>query len=227
MKRKKASKVDLEKRRLVFIMIGLSIALLAVYLVLEWNSPRKEVQKVKYAMDDAPEVETVITKREKPKPLPPPPSKKIVKDIIEVTTQKIKVEDQAMVNTETDSNESIKIQKIEPDEESFDDEKKVFRHVEQMPQFPGGDKALLKYISRNIKYPQVAADNGVQGKVYLKFVIEKDGSIGEILIVKSPDKSLSKEAKRVVASLPKFKPGMQNGHPARVWYLVPVQFRLQ
>lgn len=99
--------------------------------------------------------------------------------------------------------------------------------VEQMPQFPGGDAALMKYLSSHINYPTMAAENGVQGKVILQFVVEKDGRVGEVKIARSVDKDLDKEAIRVVKSLPKFTPGRQNGYPVRVWYTLPVNFKLQ
>ncbi len=103
----------------------------------------------------------------------------------------------------------------------------IFRSVEQMPQFPGGDIALMKYLSSHIQYPAMAAENNVQGKVILQFVIEKDGRVGEVKLARSVDKDLDKEAIRVVKSLPKFSPGRQNGQPVRVWYTLPVTFRLQ
>ena len=103
----------------------------------------------------------------------------------------------------------------------------VFTVVEQMPQFPGGDAALMKFLSSHINYPPMAAENNVQGKVILQFVVEKDGHVGEVNIARSVDKELDREAIRVVKSLPKFTPGRQNGHPVRVWYTLPVSFKLQ
>ena len=104
---------------------------------------------------------------------------------------------------------------------------KVFQSVEQMPQFPGGDAALMKFLSSHINYPPMAAENNVQGKVVLQFVVEKDGKVGEVKLARSVDKDLDKEAIRVVKLLPKFTPGRQNGQPVRVWYTLPVQFKLQ
>ena len=104
---------------------------------------------------------------------------------------------------------------------------KVFEVVEQMPSFPGGDKALLEYLSNNIKYPVVAQENGVQGRVVVSFVVEKDGSITDVKVVRSVDPSLDKEAARVVKSMPRWIPGKQNGSAVRVKYNVPVSFKLQ
>lgn len=106
-------------------------------------------------------------------------------------------------------------------------EEKVFDVVEQMPQFPGGDAALFEYLSTHIEYPTIAEENGVQGRVIVTFVVERDGSIADVKVVKSVDPSLDKEASRVVAGMPKWIPGKQNGSAVRVKYTVPVTFRLQ
>lgn len=104
---------------------------------------------------------------------------------------------------------------------------KVHEHVEVMPQFPGGNVELMRYLSANIKYPTIAAENGIQGRVVLKFVVSKDGSISNIQIVRSLDPSCDKEAIRVVKGMPKWIPGMQNGHPVAVYFTLPVLFKLQ
>jgi protein TonB len=106
-------------------------------------------------------------------------------------------------------------------------ENKVFDVVEQMPSFPGGNAALMEYLQQNVKYPVVAQENGVQGRVVVSFVVEKDGSITDVKVVRSVDPSLDKEAARVVKSMPRWIPGKQNGSAVRVKYNVPVSFRLQ
>jgi len=111
--------------------------------------------------------------------------------------------------------------------EPKEEETKVFDVVEQMPQFPGGANALFEYLSKNIKYPAVAEENGVQGRVIVTFVVERDGSITDVKVVKSVDPSLDKEAMRVVKGMPHWIPGKQNGSAVRVKYTVPVQFKLQ
>ena len=107
------------------------------------------------------------------------------------------------------------------------EETKIFEVVEQMPSFPGGDAALMQFLSKNIKYPVVAEENGIQGRVIATFVVERDGSISDVKVVKSVDPSLDKEAIRVLKSMPKWIPGKQNGSAVRVKYTVPVTFRLQ
>ena len=107
------------------------------------------------------------------------------------------------------------------------EETKIFTVVEQMPMFPGGDPALMRYLSSNIHYPTVAAENGVQGRVVVGFVVERDGSITDVNVLRSVDPSLDREAMRVVKSMPRWQPGKQNGSAVRVKYQVPVSFRLQ
>ena len=103
----------------------------------------------------------------------------------------------------------------------------VFRSVEQMPQFPGGEAALMKYLQSHINYPPMAAENNIQGRVVVQFVVDKTGKVGEVKVVRSVDKDLDREAVRVCKSLPKFTPGRQNGQAVSVWYTLPVTFKLQ
>lgn len=106
-------------------------------------------------------------------------------------------------------------------------EEKVFTAVEQMPRFPGGDEALMKYLSTHINYPTMAMENNIQGRVIVQFVVEKTGKIGEVKVVRSVDRDLDKEAVRVCKSLPDFIPGKMNGQAVAVWYTLPVNFKLQ
>ncbi len=104
---------------------------------------------------------------------------------------------------------------------------KVFTAVEQMPQFPGGEKELYKYVGDHLRYPTMAAENGIQGRVTVQFVVQKDGSIGEVKVIRGKDPDLDKEAVRVVKSLPKFIPGKMNGQAVNVWFTLPITFKLQ
>jgi protein TonB len=119
--------------------------------------------------------------------------------------------------------EMIVNEPVKPKEE----ENKVFDVVEQMPSFPGGMAALMAYLQKNIKYPPVAEENGIQGRVVCSFVVERDGSVTDIKVAKSVDPSLDKEAVRVVGAMPRWIPGKQNGQSVRVKYTLPVTFRLQ
>ena len=111
--------------------------------------------------------------------------------------------------------------------EEVKEPEKVFTAVEQMPQFPGGEAELMKYLSKNIKYPTMAMENNIQGRVVVQFVVTKTGSIGEVKVVRSVDRDLDREAIRVCKSLPKFTPGKMNGQAVNAWYTLPVNFKLQ
>lgn len=127
--------------------------------------------------------------------------------------------------TRTLKDEVIVEKKVEEKKEEKKEE--IFKSVEQMPQFPGGEAALMKYISSHIQYPTMAQENNVQGKVIVQFVVGKDGKVGDVKVARSVDKDLDREAVRVCKSLPKFTPGRQNGQPVSVWYTLPVTFKLQ
>lgn len=107
------------------------------------------------------------------------------------------------------------------------DDNKVWESVEQDPQFPGGQEALLKWVADHLRYPSVAQENGIQGRVVVQFVVTKTGAVGQVKVVRGKDPDLDKEAVRVVKALPKFTPGKMNGHPVNVWYTLPITFKLQ
>ena len=166
----------------------------------------------------------------------------IKKDADVKPEEEMKTQDQIMqtntaigaldVKGNSDQGEILKVtQRVETEpvkaEPKPEVENKVFDVVEQMPSFPGGPSALMQYLSSNIKYPVVAQENGVQGRVVVSFVVERDGSITDVNVLRSVDPSLDKEAVRVVKSMPKWNPGKQNGSAVRVKYQVPVSFRLQ
>ncbi|HRS40830.1 MAG TPA: energy transducer TonB, partial [Dysgonamonadaceae bacterium] len=114
-----------------------------------------------------------------------------------------------------------------PPKEREEEEEEIFVVVENQPEFPGGQAAMMKFLSENIKYPVIAQENGIQGRVICNFVVERDGSITDVQVVRGVDPSLDKEAVRVIQSMPKWKPGMQRGKPVRVRFTLPVVFRLQ
>ena len=128
------------------------------------------------------------------------------------------------LNVVREHKEEIIVEEKKP--EPVDDDK-VFEVVEQKPQFPGGEVALLKWVSDHIRYPAMAQENNIQGRVVVQFVVTKTGDIGEVKVVRGKDPDLDKEAMRVVKSLPKFVPGKMNGHSVNVWYTLPIQFKLQ
>ena len=122
---------------------------------------------------------------------------------------------------------SVEEQAPEAQPEPQDSRTEVYESVDQMPEFPGGEMEMMKYLSQNIKYPENAAKNDIQGRVVLRFVVEKTGEIGEIKVLRSVDEELDAEAVRVVRSMPNFTPGRKNGKAVAVWYALPISFKLQ
>ncbi len=127
-------------------------------------------------------------------------------------------------NVVREHKDEIVVEEKKPEPEKKEE---IFKAVEQMPQFPGGDAALAKYLSSHIQYPSMAQENNIQGRVIVQFVVQKDGSIGQVKVVRSVDRDLDKEAIRVCKGLPKFVPGKNNGQPVAVWYTLPISFKLQ
>ena len=157
-----------------------------------------------------------------------------VKDDEEIDLQKVENTNTTIGAFDVQGNDEVggevlkaKEEIAQPEPPKHEEENKVFDVVEQMPSFPGGMPALMQWLSQNIKYPVIAAENGVQGRVIVQFVVEKDGSVTDVHVAKSVDPSLDKEATRVVKAMPMWNPGKQNGSAVRVKYTVPVMFKLQ
>ena len=213
---KKNPKVDLEKKRSLYLQIGFIIALLLVYAAFEYKNYDKSSYNLgDLNLDDLEEEIIPITKQEqKPPPPPPPPP-----EIIEIVEDEVEIEEELEIeDTESDEDEIIEI------EEEDDDE--FFMVVENMPEFPGGDLGLMKYIQKNVKYPPIAKEYNITGKVYVQFIVDKSGTVTNVKVVRGVDKNLDAEALRVVKSLPKYKPGKQRGKPVRVMFTIPINFTL-
>ena len=171
------------------------------------------------------EVEIQQTTQETTPPPPPPPVQEV--EVLNVVEDDVETES-IEINTEDDKDVEVVIAAPVEAPVEEEEEEVVFVVVETMPEFPGGQQALFKYLSENVKYPVIAQENGIQGRVICQFVVNKDGSIVEVEVVRSGgDASLDKEAVRVIKSMPKWKPGKQRGKAVRVKYTVPVNFRLQ
>ena len=171
------------------------------------------------------EVEIQQTTQETTPPPPPPPVQEV--EVLNVVEDDVETES-IEINTEDDKDVEVVIAAPVEAPVEEEEEEVVFVVVETMPEFPGGQQALFKYLSENVKYPVIAQENGIQGRVICQFVVNKDGSIVDVEVVRSGgDASLDKEAVRVIKSMPKWKPGKQRGKAVRVKYTVPVNFRLQ
>ena len=216
MKPKKNPKISLESKKSLFFQIGLAITLLAVLIAFEWKSYEKNDYNLgNLNLDDMEEEIIPITRQEvKPPPPPPPPP-----EVIEIVEDEVEIEKQLEIDdTETDEDEIIEIE--EEDDEEF------FMVVENMPEFPGGDLGLMKFIQKNVKYPAIAKEYNITGKVYVSFIVDKQGKVTNVKIVRGVDKNLDGEALRVVSALPNYKPGKQRGKPVRVMFTIPINFTL-
>jgi protein TonB len=227
MEPKKSPKADLESKRNIFVQIGLVVSLGLCLLAFEWTSRVEQASSLGSVAEQEVEDEIIpITRQEEVKPPPPPPPPKVV-EVLNIVEDDVEIEDELEIqDTEADDETVIDVAPVIQEEEEVD-EGQVFFIVEDMPEFPGGELALRKFIANAVKYPVIAQENGIQGKVYVNFVVDKDGSIINARIARGVDASLDKEALRVVNSLPKWKPGKQRGKPVRVSYTVPINFVLQ
>ena len=223
---KKSEKASLEKDKLVYVLMGLVFTLSLVYVALEWTErevTKYEVTDTEFLFEE--EVEIQQTTQETPPPPPPPAVQEV--EVLNVVEDNVETES-IEVNAEDDKAEEVVIAAPVEAPQEEEEEEVVFVVVESMPEFPGGQQALFKYLSENVKYPVIAQENGIQGRVICQFVVNKDGSIVDVEVVRSGgDASLDKEAIRVIKSMPKWKPGKQRGKPVRVKYTVPVNFKLQ
>ncbi len=228
MELKKSPKADLENKRNIFIQVGLVISLGLTLLAFEWTSKVDQAASLGTVAQQEVEDEIIpITRQEEVKPPPPPPPPKVV-EVLTIVDDDTEIEDELDIeDTEADDQTVIDVAPVIQQEEEEAEESEVFFIVEDMPEFPGGELALRKFIANAIKYPVIAQENGIQGKVYVNFVVDKDGSVSNARIARGVDASLDKEALRVVNTLPKWKPGMQRGKPVRVSYTVPISFVLQ
>ena len=229
MELKKNPNADLENRRGLFLEIGLVVALVAALVAFEVKSYDKE-EKEQFERQASEEIEDIIIQTQDQELPPPPPP-----ETPEVTTEFEVVEDDAElthelgpVNAEVDeSTQNIEITPVVVEEEEEEEETQIFTVVEKDPEFPGGMEALYKYLQQNIKYPQLARDNNITGRVYVTFVVERDGSIANPRVLKDIGGGCGAEAIRVVKSMPKWNPGKQSGKAVRVQFNLPVNFNLQ
>jgi len=215
MQPKKNPKISLESKKSLFFQIGLAVTLVLVLIAFEWKSYEKNDYNLgSLNLDDMEEEIIPITRQEvKPPPPPPPPP-----EVIEIVEDEVEIENEVEIEDTETQDEIIEIE--EEDDEEF------FMVVENMPEFPGGDLGLMKFIQKNVKYPAIAKEYNITGKVYVSFIVDKGGSVTNVKIVRGVDKNLDAEALRVVSALPKYKPGKQRGKPVRVMFTIPINFTL-
>lgn len=227
---KKTQKASLENKRLLFTEIGLILTLLLVLGVFSWQS--KEGKEVTLEEDNqVVEVEDMVPITQE---TPPPPSSApkipILSDQIDIVDDEIKVDDDMFQNLEDNANTGVEIMDYveEVKDEVVEEEAIPFQLVEEKPSFNGGDaNEFSKWVNSRLVYPEIAKENGVQGRVTLQFTVNTDGSVSNVKVLRGVDSSLDKEAVRVVSSSPKWKPGKQRDRAVKVTYTFPVIFQLR
>jgi periplasmic protein TonB len=232
MERKKNPKVDLSKNSGLYFSVGLALILFILWQAIEWKTYDKDLYGYEaLSVDEEDDEKIPITEQLKtpPPPLPPP----VAPEIIEV----VEDEDEETVIESTETNEEEIVEIVEVEEE-FEEVDVPFAVIEDVPIFPGCEKVdksqrrdcfqeqMNKHIRKNFIYPEIAQEMGIQGRVYVNFIIAKDGQITNIRM-RGPDKNLEKEAQRIISKLPSMTPGKQRGRPVRVPFSIPIVFRLQ
>ena len=230
MEAKKTPKADLENKKILFSEIGLAVALGITLAAFEATSQDVTIQNLEVQQEEVVEEEMVpVTTQDQIKPPPPPPPPPPVAESLNIVDDNTEVAEDFDFNSEMEEDAEVEIREVEAEvvEEEVPAEQEVFLIVEQMPVFPGGDAELRKYLAQSVKYPVIAQENGIQGRVFVKFVIAADGSVTNVEVARPFDPNLDKEAVRVVKSMPKWTPGKQRGKAVRVSYTVPINFVLQ
>ena len=225
---KKSPKADLENKKTTNLLVGAIIILAVLFVGFEWSERDKKVVTDSGIQEVVFEEEIIpITEQEQPKQAPPPPEAPKMEEVLEIMDNDSQVEESTIqVSDDTQAAVEVKYTPVEVEEEEVE-EQQIFQVVEEMPEFPGGMGECMKLLGKNIKYPTISQENGVQGRVIVQFVVNRDGSIVDPVVVRGVDPYLDKEALRVISSMPKWKPGKQRGNAVRVKYTVPVMFRLQ
>jgi protein TonB len=229
METKKSRKADLESKRSTFFLIGIVVALGTSLVAFEWTTKPIKAESLGMIQSLAVEEEIIpITREQEIKPPPPPPPPKVI-EVLNIVDDDIEIEDELVIeDSEADDETVIDVQPvIEAAEEKEEDMNQIFLIVEEPAEFPGGTRALYNFISNAVRYPVIAQENGIQGRVYVKFVVNEEGKVSDGEIMRGVDPSLDKEALRVINSLPKFKPGKQRGKPVKVYYNAQITFQLQ
>lgn len=226
---KKTPKADLENRRTLYTEIGLVVALLVVWGAFSYSTKEKAVASLGEDTQVVEVEDMVPITQETPPPPPEVPKIPVLSDQIDIVEDDIKVDDNFM-SLEDDANLGVEIMDYveEVKEEVVEEEAIPFQLVEEKPSFNGGDaNEFSKWVNSKLQYPEIAKENGVQGRVTLQFTVNPDGSVSNVKVLRGVDSSLDKEAVRVVSMSPKWKPGKQRDRAVKVTYTFPVIFQLR
>ena len=226
---KKTEKANLENKKLLFVEIGLVISLAITFFAFEWTSKETKVSTLEDNAEVVLEEEIIPITQETPPPPPAAPKIPILSDQIDIVDDEIELDDDMFMNLEDDASLGVEIMDyVEVEEEVVEEEAIPFQLVEEKPSFQGGDaNQFSKWVNQRLVYPEIAKENGVQGRVTLQFTVEKDGSVTKVKVIRGVDPALDKEAVRVVSMSPKWTPGKQGDRVVSVTYNFPVIFQLR
>ena len=229
---KKSPKADLDRLRIIFLEIGAVVALAACLVAFEWSSEDASMGSLgDLTIDEVieEEIDNTIQEEEQPEepePEPEPEPEQVIEELV-IVEDDVKVDD-ININSEADEKTQTQVHIVETIEIEAEEEVEpvAFAAVENKPEYPGGDMALMKYLAENTKYPAIAKENGVSGRVFVQFVIDKTGAVTKVKVLRGVDPALDAEAVRVVKAMPSWKPGSQRGKAVPVTYQVPINFKL-
>lgn len=226
----KTFQADLENKKVIFREIGLIISLVLIFFIFRLRTYNKDVDVFdRFSQSEVAEEMVPVTFQES-KPLPPPPARQTT--LITIVENDVEVETDIEINAEADQ-ETVIAEYVPATEQFFEKEDELFAEetifvvVESMPSFPGGVNEMMRFLHDQIRYPQLARETGIQGKVFVTFVVEKDGSVTDVSILRGIGGGCDEEAIRVVESMPKWIPGKQRNVPVRVRFNLPIKFTLQ
>ena len=224
---KKSPQADLEGKKTTNLLIGAIMILAVLFVGFEWSERDKKVMTDSGIQEVMFEEEIIpITEQEQPQQAPPPPQAPPAEEVLEIIENDSKIEESTIqASDDTNAAVEVKYTPVEVEEEEVD-EQEIFTIVEEMPEYPGGIAAAMKWIANELRYPPIAQENGVQGRVTVRFTINADGSVVDPVVIRGVNPHLDKEALRVSGKMPKWKPGKQRGKAVRVSYNLPVRFKL-
>jgi len=223
MELKKTPQADLDRNKGLFTLIGLVFVLGILLWAFEYRASDNNIASLG-ELGDADFEEEIIPPTRQDEPPPPPPPKPKVIEILEIVEDDVELEEELDME-DSEADEETEVEEVELVEEETD-EVFQFAVIEDKPEFPGGMGKLMQYLGKNTKFPQIAKENGIQGRVFVQFVINKKGKVVDVQIARGVDPYLDKEALRVVKSMPSWKPGKQRGKAVKVSYIVPINFKL-
>lgn len=225
MEKRKTEKASLENKKTIFLEIGFVIALAAVFFAMEWKSYDKQVYDLVERVADDTQEEIIPITEQKVKPPPPKPPPQVT--IINVVEDDVEVEDEIEIDVDMDDDTEMEEYVPIVEEEEEIEEEQIFLVVEEMPSFPGGEQEMYRFVGKNMDYPRMAKESGISGRVFVTFVVEKDGSVTDVKILRGIGGGCDEEAIRVIKSMPRWSPGKQRGKSVRVQYRMPIKFTLQ